>query len=174
MGLKNDTQLRQKQIICNFETMSHIIYSKRFIIVLLCAATLLLAGCKKTIDNISTNTLQTYFAENILNKTFVVQLATVTLTDKTNLYDGYNFILTRTSSYYNGPMTGTRSGITYSGTWTSNDDYSKLIINLTSPIPPQEFAFLNRAWRFTKKSLPIMELAPWGTSDPKILHMRRL
>jgi hypothetical protein len=71
-------------------------------------------------------------------------------------------------------MTGTKDGITYSGTWSCNEDYSKLVISLTSPSVPAAFGFINRSWKFTKKALPIMELAPWGTTDPKILHMRRL
>ncbi len=87
---------------------------------------------------------------------------------------GYNFILTKTTSFYDGPMTGTKAGITYSGTWTSNDDYSKLVINLTGTPTPAEFNFINRPWKFTKKAFPIMELSPWGSTDPKILHMERL
>ena len=71
-------------------------------------------------------------------------------------------------------MTGTKDGIVYTGTWVSNADYSQLAININSPSVPPEFIFLNRVWRFTKKSLPIMELAPYGTTDPKVLHMRRL
>lgn len=135
---------------------------------------LLLLGCKKTIDNVSQDTFQDYFEDNILNKTFIVELAKDTANIRTTEFTDYKFILTKTTSYYDGPMTGTKNGITYTGTWTSNEDYSKLIINLNSPAPPTSFQFLNRSWRFTRKSLPIMELAPWGTVDPKILHMRRL
>jgi hypothetical protein len=71
-------------------------------------------------------------------------------------------------------MTGTKAGVTYSGTWTSNDDYSKLIISLTTPTPPAEFSFINRSWKFTKKAVPVLELAPWGTTEAKVLHMERL
>lgn len=164
----------QNNIIRKFDGMSTLIFNNRFIIALLCAAMLLLGGCKKTVEAVSQDTLQKYFEDNILNKQFVVNYALDTTTDKTSEFDGYSFILTRTTSYYDGPMTGTKAGVTYTGTWTSNDDYSKLVINLNTPTPPAEFIFINRAWKFTKKSLPIMELSPWGTTDPKVLHMRRL
>ncbi len=157
-----------------FENIQLTMYRNRFIIAIICALILFLGGCKKAIENISTNTLQTYFEDNILNKTFIVELAKDGTTDNTSLYTGYDFVLTKTTSYYDGPMTATKSGVTYTGTWISNDDYSKLVININSPTPPVEFVFLNRAWRFTKKNLPTMELAPWGNLDPKVLHMKRL
>ena len=90
--------------------------------------------------------------------------------DLTAQYTGYTFVLYK-STYYNGPMTAVKNGVTYNGTWSSNDDYSKLVI--TFPSTPAEFVFLNREWKFTKKSLPIMELAPWGTLEPKVLHMEQ-
>jgi hypothetical protein len=154
--------------------MPSLIFNYRFFIALVCAALLLLSGCKKSLQDIPASTLQSYFETNILNKNFVVDLATDSLVDKTSLYTGYSFILTRDTSYTQGPMTGTKDGMTYTGTWISNADYSKLSIDLNAPTIPAEFIFLNRVWRFTKKSLPIMELAPWGSTDPKVLHMRRL
>ncbi len=166
--------MSQNHNIRKFENMSTLIFNNRYIIALLCAAMLLLSSCKKAVPVVSQNTLQKYFEDNILNKQFVVNYALDDSTDKTSDFDGYTFILTKGSSYYDGPMTGTKAGVTYSGTWTSNEDYGKLVINLNSPVPPASFAFINRAWRFTKKSLPIMELAPWGSTAPKILHMRRL
>lgn len=164
----------QKKNLRNFDDMPVIIFKNRIIIALLCAAMLLMGGCKKTVENISTPTLQQYFEDNILNKNFVVEFATDSSVNKTSDYAGYTFVLTKTTSYYDGPMTGTKAGIVYSGTWASNEDYSKLVISLNSPTPPVEFNFINRAWKFTQKNLPIMELAPWGTTDPKVLHMRRL
>ena len=162
-------------ILRKFELMPDFFYKSRFIIALICAAILLLSGCKKKgVESISINTLQAYFETNILNQNFVVELATDSSENKTSDYSGYSFILTKTTSYINGPITGTRAGVTYNGTWGSNDDYSKLTINLTSPTIPAEFIFLNREWRFTKKQLPVMQLAPWGSTDPKVLYMRRL
>ena len=85
-------------------------------------------------------------------------------------YTGYTFVLLKTD-YYNGPLKATNGSNTYMGTWSSNDDYSKLIIVLPDSIP--EFQFLSRSWRFTKKGNPTMELSPWGTSEPFVLHMTR-
>ena len=162
-------------ILRKFEAMPDFLYRSRFVVALICAAILLLSGCKKKgVESISINTLQAYFETNILNQNFVVDLATDSSVNKTGDYTGYSFILTKTTSYLDGPMTGTRAGNTYTGTWSSNEDYSKLTISLTSPSVPAEFVFLNRVWRFTKKQLPVMQLAPWGSTDPKVLYMRRL
>jgi hypothetical protein len=161
-------------ILRKFEDMPSMIFNYRFIIALVCAALLMLSGCKKAIEDIPQETLQSYFEKNILNKNFVVDLATDNGVDITSDYTGYSFILTRTTSYTEGPMTGTKDGIVYTGTWVSNADYSRLSININSPSIPTEFIFLNRDWRFTKKSLPIMELSPYGSTEPKVLHMRRL
>ncbi len=143
----------------------------RIIIALLCAAFLLLGGCKKNpINAISEDLLQQYFETNILNKDFTVRLATDNGSTLTPQYSGYLFKLVKTT-LYNGPMTAVKNGTTYTGTWSCNDDYSKLVITL--PASPAEFGFLNREWKFTKKAVPIMELAPWGSLEPKVLHMER-
>jgi len=163
-------------ILEKINSMSILLYRGRFIVALAFALILLLSGsCKKlAVATGSRSQLEALFEENILNKNFVVHLATDNGIDITNQYTGYNFILTKTTSFYEGPMTGTKAGVTYTGTWTSNDDYSKLIINLSNPAPPIEFDFINRSWKFTKKALPIIELAPWGSTDAKVLHMQRL
>ena len=163
-----------KNLFRKFESMSISIYNKRFIIAIVCATLLLLFGCKKTIENITENTLKKQFEDNILNKTFVVDFATDNGINKTSEYTGYDFVLSKTTSYFDGPMTGTKAGIIYTGTWSCNEDFSKLVININSPSIPAEFVFLNRAWKFTKKALPVMELSPWGSTEPKVLHMRRL
>lgn len=163
-----------KNLFRKFGSMSISIYKKRFIIAIVCATLLLLFGCKKTIENITENTLKKQFEDNILNKTFIVDLATDSGFNKTSEYTGYDFVLSKTTSYFDGQMTGTKAGIIYTGTWSCNDDFSKLVININSPSIPAEFVFLNRAWKFTKKALPVMELSPWGSTDPKVLHMRRL
>jgi hypothetical protein len=148
-------------------------FNKRYIILFICASILLLAGCKKTIESINQNTFQKFFEENILNRTFVVELAKDTTVDKTSLYTGYEFVLAKGSDYTGGPMTGVKNGVTFTGRWSTDAEYTKLDILLNTPTIPTEFIFINRVWKFTKKSLPIMELAPWGTTDPKVLHMRR-
>lgn len=129
------------------------------------------ASCsKKAVETAQTTYYQQQFEDNILNKNFRVHLATDNGADLTAQFTGYTFVLYK-STYYNGPMTAVKNGTTYNGFWSSNEDYSKLVI--TFPSAPPEFVFLNREWRFTKKALPIMELAPWGTLEPKVLHMER-
>jgi hypothetical protein len=127
-------------------------------------------GCSKTVETVQQSAYEKQFEDNILNKNFRVHLAVDNGTDLTAQYSGYTYVLYK-STYYNGPMTAVKNGTTYNGTWSSNGDYSKLVISF--PGAPAEFDFLNRDWKFTKKSLPIMELAPWGTLEPKVLHMER-
>lgn len=147
----------------------------RFVVALMLSAVILfLNGCSKNdINNITENTLEQYFEQNVLNRDFVVELATDTGNNITANYNGYTFRLLK-NTLYDGPMTGVKNGVTYTGTWSSNDDYSKLVINITQPSVPSEFIFINRAWRFVSKDLPLMQLSPWGSTDPKVLHMRRL
>ena len=134
-------------------------------------ATFFLNSCSKSaVQAIQQTAYEKQFEDNILNKNFRVYLATDNSVDLTSQYTGYTFVLYK-STYYNGPMTAIKNAVTYNGTWSSNDDYSKLVIIF--PSTPTEFVFLNREWKFTKKSLPIMELAPWGTLEPKVLHMER-
>jgi hypothetical protein len=152
-----------------------ILYHYRIIVAVAFAFLLLLSSCKKlAAASGDRGALEELFEENFLNKNFVVHYASDEGQDLTSQYTGYTFVLTKNASFYEGPLTGTKNGITYTGTWSSNDDYSKLIINLNSPSIPAEFVFLNRAWRFTKKAVPIMELAPWGSTAQKVLHMERL
>jgi len=143
-----------------------------FIIFIALLSAIVFTGCSKSavVEAAQTSYLQQQFEDNILNKNFRVQLATDNGTDLTAQYSGYTFVLYKTT-YYNGSMTAVKNSVTYSGNWSSNDDYSKLVITFES-VPP-EFTFLNREWKFTKKSLPVMELAPWGTLEPKVLHMER-
>jgi hypothetical protein len=125
-------------------------------------------ACKKS--TLKTALLEQYFETNILNKNFIVSLATDNGTDITANYSNEVFVLQETDLYH-GPLQATKNGTIYTGTWSSNDDYSKLVITL--PNSPSEFSFLSRAWRFTSKSLPTMKLAPWGSSEPIVLHMQR-
>jgi len=148
-------------------------FRSRYIIAVLFAVLLLATSCKKTKDAITEDVLQQYFETNILNRDFKVKLATDNGTDLTSQYDGYTFRLLKNTNY-DGPMTGTKGSNVYTGTWSSNSDFSKLTISLTLPNIPAEFVFLNRIWRFTKKAIPVMELAPSGSAAPYVLHMERL
>ncbi len=155
----------------NLEDMPAKIYKGRFVIALLSAALLLMSGCKKKVEEIQRNLAQEYFDANVINKDIVVHLATNNGTDLTSQYNGYVFKLLK-NTYLDGPLQATIGGTTYTGSWSCNDDYGKLTITL--PNTPTPFIFLTREWRFVKKTVPIMELAPWGTTDPIVLHMERL
>jgi hypothetical protein len=157
----------------NFSFISFI-YKWRFFIALLFAiAMLLVQGCKKVSIGPTPELYQKYFEENVLNRDFIVSLATDNGTDSTTKYTGWVFKLLK-NTYYDGPMTAIKNGVTYTGTWSCNEDFGKLTININQPSIPPSFTFLNRAWRFTKKDFPVMELAPWGTLDAIVLNMQRL
>ena len=151
--------------------MKKIIYRPAIILFSALTFLLILNGCSKSaVEAAQLTYAQQQFEDNILNKNFRVRLATDNGVDLTAQFTGYTFVMLK-STYFNGPMTAVKAGVTYTGTWSSNDDYSKLTI--TFPSSPAEFVFLIREWKFTRKSLPIMELAPWGTLEPKVLHMER-
>ena len=138
----------------------------------LLAMLVILTGCSKSaiVESIQQSAAEKQFEDNILNRNFRVQLATDNGVDLTAQFSGYTFRLLK-GTLLNGELTAEKNSIIYSGSWSSNDDYSKLVISL--PSAPTEFLFLTREWKFTKKSLPVMELAPWGTLEPKVLHMER-
>lgn len=110
------------------------------------------------------------FEETILNQNFVVSYANDHGTTLTENYSGYIFILSKID-YYHGPMKAIKNGVTYPGTWRSNDDYGKLIITL--PDTPEELRFLSREWRFKSKSFSKLKLAPWGELDGIEVHMTK-
>ncbi len=151
--------------------MKQVMYRKPAMYFIAAALLLSISSCSKSaIEAAQATYAQQQFEDNILNKNFRVYLATDNGTNLTAQYTGYTYILYK-QTYFNGPMTAVKNGTTYTGTWSSNDDYSKLVISF--PSAPAEFVFLNREWKFTKKALPVMELAPWGTLEPKVLHMER-
>lgn len=136
------------------------------------ASFFLLNGCSKSaIEQAQQNVLQQYFDDNILNQNYRVHLATDNGADLTAQYNGYVFRLIKGTSF-DGPVTATINTTVYNGSWSTNSDYSKLTITLPTTVAP--FIFMSREWKFTHKALPIMELAPWGTTEPKVLHMERL
>lgn len=143
---------------------------KKNLTVLALASMVILFSCKKTIQNLGQSTLEKYFSTYVIGSDFTVTLAKDSSADFTNTYDGYTFVLLETDLYH-GPLKATKGQNEYMGTWATNDDYSKLDISLPDSIP--EFQFLSRSWRFTKKTNPTLELAPWGSSAPFVLYMTR-
>lgn len=160
-------------ILHKIKTMKDPAFALLIVIIAALAIILMLNSCSKVeaaIEAKQQTELEKQFEDNILNKNFRVQLATDNGVDLTPQFTSYTFILYK-ATYYNGALTATKNSTTYNGTWSCNEDYSKLTIVL--PSVPSEFLFLVRDWRFTKKSLPVMEFAPWGTLEPKVLHMER-
>ena len=131
-------------------------------------------ACKKATPEqvVTGNVLEQYFDQNILNKDFIVNYAKDRGNNITNQYDGWVFRLLK-NTYYDGDMTAIINGVTYTGTWSSNADYGKLVIQINQPTLPPGMSFINREWRFTEKALPIMKLAPWGSTDDTALYMER-
>ena len=155
------------------EELPGFLYRLRFIIVIIFSILLLLTGCNKSpgTDLLSQNLYEQFFEQNILNHDYRVRLASDNGVDLTAQYSSYTFRLLK-STAFNGPVTVSNGLTNYTGSWTCNDDYSKLV--LTLPSSPAEFVFLTREWKFTKKDFAVMELAPWGTTEPKVLQMERL
>ncbi|MEP6583341.1 MAG: hypothetical protein ABJA90_03700 [Ginsengibacter sp.] len=144
-------------------------HTKNILLTVVCFF-LLFTSCKKSGDLVNNPLLEQYFETNILNRDFTVSLATDNNTDLTPNYIGYIFVLLKTD-FYHGPLKATIGNTVYMGTWSSNEDYSKLDISLSAP--PAEFTFLSRAWKFTSKSFPTMKLSPWGSTEALVLHMYR-
>lgn len=143
---------------------------KKYIAFVFLTASIVCFSCKKTIEKIERSAAENYFNNNLIGKDFIVSLAKDSTTDLTSDYAGYTFVLLKTD-YYHGPLQAKKGAIKYMGTWSCNDDYSKLTITLPDSIP--EFRFLTRNWRFTKKDVPTLKLAPWGSTAPIILYMTR-
>ncbi|MEO6540411.1 MAG: hypothetical protein ABIN74_05450, partial [Ferruginibacter sp.] len=118
----------------------------RFAVVFFTALTILIfTGCSKSpVESIQQSAYEKQFEDNILNKNFRVHLAVDNGADLTAQYTDYTYVLYK-ATYYNGPMTAVKNGVTYNGTWSSNEDYSKLVISF--PGAPAEFVFLNREWK---------------------------
>lgn len=127
-----------------------------------------LSGCYKSTEN---TIFQQFFEDNVLGRTFIITYANDKGTDLTSKYSGYTFVLLKGSDFYNGPMKVANAGNNYSGTWSSNEDYSKL--NIVLPSTPGEFVFLTRNWRFASKQLPVLKFTPWGGPDDIQLTMER-
>ena len=171
MLLKNSTKFIADKLI----NSCVVICKKSLIISFLCCITLSITNCKKlALLSGNPTALEQFFAENVLNRSFVVNFASDNNIDITNTFSNYTFNFSKTNSFYEGIITATKAGSTYTGTWSSNSDFSKLDINITIPVVPAELVFLNRAWKFTQKDLRIMKLAPWYDNSAKVLHIIRL
>jgi hypothetical protein len=143
---------------------------KKLLLFICLASCILCFSCKKTLENLDQSLLEKYFEKYVIGSDFVVTLAKDSSTDITSMYDGYKFVLLKTDLYH-GPLRATYGASEYYGTWATNSDYSKLDISLPDSIAG--FSFLSRSWRFTKKTNPTLQLAPWGSTAPLVLYMTR-
>ena len=148
---------------------------RNILIIILFGFTLLtLSNCKKLeLLSGSQSAMEQFFASNILDKNFIISFASDSTANITNTFSGYAFKFSKTTSFYEGTITAAKTGTNFTGTWSTNSDFSKLIINLTTPTIPTELVFLNRAWKFTKKDLELMILAPWYNDGPKVLNIKK-
>src|SRR5215212_2372349 len=102
--------------------MPGFLYRSRFIIALASAILLFCSKCSKSvIEPVSPDLVAQYFETNILNKDFVVHLATDNGADLTAQYNGYVFKLYK-NTMTDGPMTAITGSTTYNGTWSTNAD----------------------------------------------------
>ncbi|MEO6894883.1 MAG: hypothetical protein ABI136_07565 [Ginsengibacter sp.] len=143
---------------------------KKIFAFLFLASVILTFSCKKSIDKVSQSVMEKYFEKYVIGNDFTVTLAKDSTSNLTANYKNYKFVLLETDLLH-GPLKATTVNNTYMGTWQTNEDYSKLDISLPDSIPV--FRFLSRSWRFTKKENPTLQLAPWGSTDPMVLHMTR-
>lgn len=128
---------------------------------------MIFSSCKK--PEVKGNAmLEQYFENNILNKDIIITYAKDGTGEITPVYSDYIFVLLKTDMYH-GPLKVSKGNLKYEGAWSSNDDYSKLTIEL--PDTPVEFDFLTSDWRFTSKAPPKLKLAPWGSTEDIVLHM---
>ncbi len=142
---------------------------KKIILTWFFIAALFTISCKKD-ETTGGSLLEQYFETNVINKNFIINFASDNGTNLTANYADYTFRLLKTD-FYHGPLEAQKNSTIIQGTWSSNEDYSKLIITL--PDTPSELSFLTRQWRFTKKRPEQLELAPWGSTEPVILYMKR-
>ena len=143
---------------------------KKLLTFLILTFLMLTFSCKKSADKVSNSLAEKYFEMYVIGNDFAVTLAKDSTTDLTADYKNYKFVLLETDLLH-GPLKATSGTDTYMGTWQTNADYGKLDISFPDSI--SVLKFLSRSWRFTKKANPTLELAPWGTTAPIVLHMTR-
>jgi hypothetical protein len=137
-----------------------------FATVLFCA--IVFTKCTKSDSDTALDPI-VFVDNNFVNKDLSVHLAVDNGTTVTTQYNGYTFRFTKNSAT-GGTVSVSNTLLNYSGTWSTSTDHTTITMAL--PTPPNEFAFLNRQWKFTKYSTPIMELAPNASGDSKVLHFQ--
>jgi hypothetical protein len=139
--------------------------SNVFIAAIICIFTL--PNCSKSDSSPAPVDPINFFDNNFINKDLIIHLATDNGTTITSQYNGYILRFAKNAAT-SGSVSISNTLVSYPGTWTTTADHTT--VTIVMPTPPNEFAFLNRQWKFTHYSIPIMELAPVASGDNKVLH----
>jgi|SRR5574343_1134339 len=139
---------------------------KSYFVFILSALVLVSGGCKKKEEIIQAkayepSTLNQFFETYILNKDIRITQAKFEGRDTTSMYTDYTFKLYK-NTYYDGPFEAINSTDTFTGTWQSNEDYSKLILDISGN---SALDWVSINWKFKSKSTTTLELIPWFDTD---------
>jgi hypothetical protein len=140
--------------------------SKVKLFTIIFAVSVLSGACKKKEEIIAAkayepSTLNQFFETYILNKDIRITVAKFEGRDTTAMYGDYVFKLYK-NTYYDGPFEARNSKDTFTGTWFSNDDYSKLILDIAGT---SALDWVSIDWKFKSKSTTTLELIPWFNTD---------
>lgn len=137
---------------------------KRFFFLFYISILVLGMGCtKKKLEEkaYEPSTMNKFFEDYILNKDITVFQARFENRDTTSMYSGYVFKLLK-NTYYDGPFEARINQQLYTGTWETNEDYSKLILKISGT---GALDWVNISWKFKSKTTNAMELIPWFDTD---------
>ena len=140
--------------------------SKGKLFTIILAVSVFSGACKKKEEIIAAkayepSTLNQFFETYILNKDIRITVAKFEGRDTTAMYGDYVFKLYK-NTYYDGPFEARNSTDTFTGTWVSNDDYSKLILDIAGT---SALDWVSIDWKFKSKSTTTLELVPWFNTD---------
>jgi len=166
---KRSTPFGRSVDFCEIQVLNQAM-KKSAPLLLTCILTLLLLNACNKGSDVTPQSTQSEFENNYLNRNYTIHLATDNGTDLTAQYNGFVFRLVK-GNPQDGIMTASKNGNTWTGSWSTNADYTQLGITLPGSVP--EFLFLVRNWKFTHKGIPILELVPLNGPDPKVLHLQR-
>ena len=138
-------------------------YNKPGSVIVCLIVAVLALSCKKKIEEkvFEPSFLNKFMEDNILNRDFTITEARFEGRDTTAMYNGYVFKLLK-NTYYDGPFEARRNGNTYTGTWQSNDDYSKLILDIKVN---DTLRWVSLTWKFKSKTQTSLEIIPWFNTD---------
>lgn len=107
------------------------------------------------------DTMQAFFETYILGKDIRVTTAKFEGRDTTAMLSPYTFRLHK-NTYYDGPFSAVNGSDTFWGSWQSNSDYSKLILDVRQN---SALDWISISWKFKSKTISSLELIPWFDTD---------